>query len=149
MSVDKATYSDLLLSLTSKLSRMCGKVIEKPLEKQGVSLQEFRIIGLLIGEQGINQKTLAEMLFVKPATLSVAINKLEHKGFIKRTVSETDKRVNYLSLCEGLDFSESNALLFTVERQMHKGISQADIDTTRKTLNTMISNLKEGAGINE
>ena len=149
MSVDKAAYSELLLSLTSRLSRMCGKVLEKPLEKQGVSLQEFRITGLLIGEQGINQKTLAEMLFVKPATLSVAINKLERKGFIQRTVSETDKRVNYLSLCEGVDFSETNALLFAVERQMHQGISQGDIETTRNTLNKMISNLESGAGINQ
>jgi len=144
MSVDKATYSELVLSLTSKLARMCGRVIEKPLEKQGVSLQEFRITGLLIGEQGINQKTLADMLFVKPATLSVAINKLESKGIIKRTVSETDKRVNYLSLCEGLDLSESNALILAVESQMHSGISKADIDTTRKTLNAMISNLEGG-----
>jgi len=142
MSVDEKNYRDLVLSLSVKLSRVTGKVLERPLENEGISLQEFRIAGLLIGEESINQKTLAEMLFVQPATLSVAINKLEGKGIIKRTVSETDKRVNYLSLCEGLDFSNIDELLQGVESQMHIGISSDDVETTRVTLKKMISNLQ-------
>ncbi|PCJ47572.1 MAG: hypothetical protein COA99_00760 [Moraxellaceae bacterium] len=136
-------YNGLLISAVSKLARITGKAIEKPLERFGVSLQEFRITGLLMGEKPINQKELAKMLSVKPATLSVAVNKLEEKGVLERRVSAEDKRVNYLALCEGLDFSEIEGVLITAEKKMLTGISEKDIDTTRETLKKMILNLEE------
>jgi len=139
-------YSNLVLSLTSKLARMTGKAMEKPLEKLGVSLQEFRISGLLIGGDPVNQKDLARMLSVKPATLSVAINKLEEKGVLERKVSLEDKRVNYLSLCDGLDFSEVGQVLQTTESMLFKDVDPADIEVTRQTLIKMISNLEKRTG---
>jgi len=142
MSKTNPTYNNLVVSLTSKLARICAKAIERPLEKTGISLQEFKIIGLLIGEQNINQKALANKLLVKPATLSVAIDRLERKGTIQRNTSATDKRVNLLSLCKDVDLSEMNALLSNIEGKMLKGINQQDIDTTLKSLKKMIQNLE-------
>jgi DNA-binding MarR family transcriptional regulator len=136
-------YENLAISLTSKLYRLCGKAIEIPLEKAGISLQEFKITGLLVGEEKVNQKTLASKLMVKPATLSVAIDKLERKGFIQRTISEKDKRVNYLRLCDEVNLSEMSSLLFNAESQILRGISQQDHDITVKTLKAMIQNLEE------
>jgi len=143
MNIQSKTYDNLVVSLASRLVRLGAKAIEVPLEKAGISLQEFKITGLLVGEKRINQKTLASKLMVKPATLSVAIDKLERKGVLQRVPSDTDKRVNYLSLCDGIDLSEMNSLLFNVESQMLKGVSQNDLDATVKTLKEMIQNLEE------
>ena len=143
MKIDEKDYNNLVISLTSKLARICGKAIEIPLEKVGVTLQEFKIVGLLIGEKGVMQKTLAKKLMVRPSTLSVAIDKLESKGTIQRKISPEDKRINYLSLCNGIDLSEMNTLLFDTESQMLKGISPEEVEVTVKTLQLMIKNLEE------
>ena len=116
MNIQSKTYDNLVVSLASRLVRLGAKAIEVPLEKAGISLQEFKITGLLVGEKRINQKTLASKLMVKPATLSVAIDKLERKGVLQRVPSGKDKRVNYLSLCDGVDLSEMNTYLLEILR---------------------------------
>lgn len=134
-------YSNLMTSIISRLSRHTARYLEKRLEQQDVSLQEFRIAGLLIGEKDINQKTLAKKLSVQPATLSVAISKMEEKGTLVRKVSATDKRVNLLSLSDDADFSEIDALLEQIEKRALEGISSKDVAIAKKVLNQMTKNL--------
>lgn len=134
-------YSNLLISLVNKFARLSGQVLERELAPMGITLQEFKIIGLLIGEEGRSQKDLAKFLSVKPATLSVAVTKLEEKGIIKRTVASNDKRINLLSIEQNVDFSSANELLQKLEIKMQKGISKKDIETTKRVLSHIIENL--------
>ncbi len=135
-------YDELLLSKISKLSRLAPKVMEKPLSSIDISIQEFRIVGLLIGEEGISQKDLAKKLSVKPSTLSVAIRKLEGKGYIDREVSMADKRVNYLTLNDDVDLTEAINVVRDFEGELTIGITKKDVETTKKVLNKMLKNLE-------
>lgn len=134
-------YDDLLISKISRISRLIPQVMEKPLNSIDISMQEFRIVGLLIGEKGISQKDLASKLSVKPSTLSVAISKLEGKGYIDRKVSAEDKRINYLTLCEDIDLTEANKIVSDIEVALVGGISKKDIEITKRVLNRVLNNV--------
>ena len=135
-------YNTLVISLVSKLSRTIATMAERLLEPIDISLQEFRIVGLLIGETHTNQKDLAQKLSVKPSSLSVAISRLEEKGTLERTVSSTDKRVNYLTLNPDLDLAKMNNLVISMEDDLLKGISKKDLAITKRALLKMIENLE-------
>ena len=142
MKINTLDYNTLAISLVSKLSRTIATMAERLLEPIDISLQEFRIVGLLIGETHTNQKDLAQKLSVKPSSLSVAISKLEEKGTLERTVSSTDKRVNYLTLNPDLDLTEMNNLVISMEDDLLKGISKKDLGITKRALLKMIENLE-------
>jgi DNA-binding MarR family transcriptional regulator len=130
-----------IISRSSQLVRLGGKVLEKRLAPFGVSFQEFRIVGLLLGDEDITQKDLAEKLSVRAATLSVAISKLEARGIVKREASSSDKRVNYLRLTSNKLIAEMVEIVFNFEQEISRGVNTADLQTARKVLTLLIDNL--------
>jgi DNA-binding MarR family transcriptional regulator len=131
----------LIVSRSSQITRLAGKILEKNLRPIGITFQEFRIAGFLIGDDDITQKDLAEKLQVRPATLSVAISKMELRGIVKRVPSTSDKRINYLRLTPNSDMAQMHELLNDLEQEITRGISKRDLATTRKVLAQVIDNL--------
>lgn len=136
------TTDDLLLSRTGQFSRLVAQLIEQRLAVIGITYQEMRVAGLLMGETNMTQKELAAKLLVRPATLSVALSRLETAGLVKRVQSHTDKRVNYLKLVPSKKIAGVNALLKDVENTITQGISKTDLAKTRKVMGQLIQNLK-------
>jgi len=133
---------DLLLSRLGQTSRIMAQVIEHRLAPTGISYQEMRITGLLMGEDNITQKDLAEKLSVRAATLSVAVSKLEKQGLVKRVASKTDKRVNFLQLLPSKKIPQVDTLLTAIDEDMTHGISSKELEITSKVLTLMLHNLK-------
>lgn len=134
--------SRLIISRLAQFSRLSAKVIERSLVPLGITLQEMRIAGLLMGEKGITQKDLAEKLSVRAATLSVAITKLEKQGLIKRTVNSADKRVQFLSLKPSGKFDQVDQLLNDLETTACEGISRQDLAVTQTVITQLIKNIE-------
>jgi DNA-binding MarR family transcriptional regulator len=132
---------ELIISQSTQLVRRGSKILEKELLPKGITFQEFRIAGLLIDEEDITQKDLAEKLSVRPATLSVAISKLEDRGIVKREPSDLDKRANYLRLTPSSNFTEMTEILGAFEKKISLGISAKDLKTTRRVLGQLLDNL--------
>lgn len=131
-----------LLSRLSKVNRLFAQIIESKLAPMGISYQEMRIVGLLMGETRITQKVLAQKLSVRAATLSVAISKLETQGLVKRVPSKTDKRVNYLQLIPDMKITKVETLLTDLESEMTQGITTEDLHTTSRVLLHIIDKLQ-------
>ena len=131
----------LIISQSTQLVRRGSKILEKELSPKGITFQEFRIAGLLVDEEDITQKDLAEKLSVRPATLSVAISKLEERGVVRREPSNLDKRANYLRLTPSSNFTEMTEILGAFEKKISQGISAKDLKTTRKVLGQLLDNL--------
>jgi len=131
----------LLISRFGKINRLMGQVIERELLPLGISYQEMRIAGLLMGEEGLTQKALAEKLSVRAATLSVAISKLEAQGLVKRVPSQSDKRVNFLHLVPSKKITKVDKVLMSVEGGLVQGISNSDLNITAQVLTQIIENL--------
>lgn len=136
------TSSDSLVALINYIARMSGQCAESHLQKLGLTQQEFRILGCLVGETGISQKALAYKLSVKPPTLSVAIDKLEAKGYLHRQISPHDQRIKLLVLADNLDFSASNALLHDLDDILLKGIKKSEQKQLFHMLKRMADNLR-------
>lgn len=136
-----AKTHQLLLSRFGKINRMMAKIIENRLIPIGVTYQEMRIAGLLMGENGLTQKVLAEKLSVRPATLSVAISKLEAQGLVKREQSQTDKRVNFLHIIPNAKITKVDKILALLESDITQGIAKQDLQVTAQVLEKIIDNL--------
>ena len=131
----------LILSRASQLSRLVGQVMEKKLAPLGITYQEFRIAGLLMGDNDITQKDLANKLNVKAATLSIAISKLAERGLVRRVPSTTDKRVNYLQLVPSEKIESISQILLTLEQSISTDISDSELETAGKVLSKLSENL--------
>ena len=136
----------LLISRFGKINRLMVNIIERKLGVIGITYQEMRIAGLLMGEEDVTQKALAEKLSVKAATLSVAISKLEIQGLVKRVPSKTDKRVNFLHLIPGEKVAQVDELLTVFEADLIQGISKQDLRVTSQVLTQIIDNLQTHKG---
>ncbi len=137
-----ARFSRLTAPSISKLQRQLSSSLEVMLKPLNISLSEFRIIGLLMGEdKGLSQKELAQKLFISPPSVSVAMTKLEKKDWVERVQDMEDQRVKRIRLKSSVDFAEIDALLNKLESDLVCGISPADLETTKRVLNTMQDNL--------
>ena len=141
MSESSLTSSDSVLSLLQRIVRLAAQNAADDLKNMGLSLQEFRLLGCLVGETGLSQKDLATRLSVSPPTLSVAVKQLEEKGMLERIIDPKDKRSKLLKLPEDMDFSESNQLLRSVERLMVKGLANEELDQLQLLLRRVADNL--------
>lgn len=64
-------------------------------------LARERVLSALLGQdEGVRQKTLAELLGVAPSSISEFIDRLEAGGYIERTVDPADKRATLIGLTE-------------------------------------------------
>ncbi len=60
-------------------------------------------------EQGLTQGQLAELLFVTKGNITGLVKRLESRGLLERTSSESDRRVNYVTLTEeGRELAQSS-----------------------------------------
>ena len=141
MATNIAKSHQLLLSRFGKINRLMVKLIDNKITPIGITYQEMRIAGLLMGENTMTQKALAEKLSVRPATLSVAISKLEAQGLVKRVPSKTDKRVNFLYLIPNEYMTKVDILLAELEADMTRGIAKKDLQVTSQVLEQIIDNL--------
>ncbi len=132
----------LLVSLVTKISRLSMQLVEKELGALNLTMQEFRIMGLLLGEEGMPQVELARKLAVRPPTLTVAINRLVAKGYVKRVPSPHDRRVNLLSLPDDFDLAPSIALLQQAEKTLVKGLSSTEVMQLANGLGKVVVNLE-------
>jgi DNA-binding MarR family transcriptional regulator len=69
-----------------------------PLHKDGLSMPQFGLMTCVMREPGIRVQRVAEMLGVSTPTVSVAIRRMEHQGWLRRKHDPQDKRAARLYL---------------------------------------------------
>lgn len=87
---------------------------------------------------------LAEILRVHPATLSVALKRLEGRGLIERTPDPSDRRSVRLSLSPAgrwYDVPSDTTVESAIERAMSK-LPKASLEGARKVLQTLVAELE-------
>ena len=105
------------------------KLMGKLLKRYDVSPMQCRTLMYLHGTDGqVNQKTLERHLMVKPSTVNGIVDRLEEKGMVRRSVSESDGRCRLLSLTEeGRRFHDDfQDVLRQVNDRLERGFSQEE-----------------------
>lgn len=104
-----------------------------------------RILRLLSRHDGLTNAEIAEMLDIRPSSVSASIKQLETSQLIIRQVSETDKRVSTVHLTEkGRDMMDQ---LSTLNDQMGERIFSSLSGDEQAQLSELLTKLD--AGVNE
>ncbi|MEH6345421.1 MAG: MarR family transcriptional regulator [Bermanella sp.] len=137
-------FNSLILPSISKVQRLFSIILESKIRPLNLTLAEFRIVGLLMGEeQGFSQKQLAQKLSISSPSLSVSIASLEKKQWLQRINDEHDMRVKRVRIHPGADFAGIANLISLLEGQATKGISKKDLQITQKVLIKMMTNYQQ------
>lgn len=137
-----AAFSKLILPTISKVQRLLSIGLESEIKHHDLTLAEFRIVGLLMGEEkGYSQKELARKLGISAPSLSVSIANLEKKKWIERITDTQDLRIKRIRVAASADFAGIADVISALEEQATTGISQKDLITTQTVLNKIILNI--------
>jgi DNA-binding MarR family transcriptional regulator len=89
---------------SNRLSRVLTKMAEEEFKSTGLFPSQALAVMIINDNPGISQNDLSHELDIKPSTTSRFIDKLEHKGFVKREVK--GKSSFLYSTAEGLSLME-------------------------------------------
>lgn len=101
--LDKETYylkktKLLMLQIFNMVMKTEEAAIRETADSQNLSVAEMHTL-VAVGRRGAKtMSTIAGQLRINVSTLSIAINKLEKKGCVKRIRNEEDRRVVRISL---------------------------------------------------
>jgi MarR family transcriptional regulator for hemolysin len=84
--------------LLADTARLLRKRFDQRAREIGLTRAQWQVLAHLARNEGINQAGLAEILEIKPITLSRHLDKMEEAGWIVRRPDANDRRVRILSL---------------------------------------------------
>ncbi len=93
----KETQSETLTRLFDSIIHKQEKAVLSP-EFKDISGNDMRILAVIGTEKARSMSAVAKDLRVTVGTLTIAINSLVKKGYVKRVRSESDRRVVLISL---------------------------------------------------
>ncbi len=85
-----------------RLSSILTKVTDKFLVKYGITESQYKILELLASanKKGMTQVEISEKLLVNRSNITGLIDRLEKNGFVVRSSSQKDRRINIIKLKE-------------------------------------------------
>lgn len=138
------------LDLTSSLgvsvflaSKSQERLTELEMKKQlGLTPANWKVILALNMTNGLTQKELADKVFVDGSTLVPVLDKMEQNGLIERKPDPKDRRINRIFLTEKAESTVDSIILIILQlrKMIYHGISEEDLNLSKKTLDTIIQN---------
>ena len=118
---------------------------ERLLEKYDLKRGQAGILFVLEGHSNISQRELADLLSVKPPTITSGLKKMEKLGYIVRTPDQEDQRVLRLQNTEkGTACVEKiRETMKEMEQIMYRGLSREEVLLLRRLLMQIRDNFFE------
>lgn len=140
---EKARIGMLLWMLNNRLSARCNK----ELEEIDLTVSQSEIIIYLIHNEDreVNQRDIELEFKLMNPTVTGILNRLEKKGFVKRTKSISDRRYKKVELTEKGKKMKGEMLKKVIETKMKlfEGLSDEELNTFGNTLRVLIDNISE------
>ena len=133
--------------LLHDVARLLKKRLEQHSRRSGLTRSQWQILAYLAGNEGINQKGLAELLEIEPITLGRILDNLEMRSLIERHPHPTDRRTWLLHLVEAArpKLEEIRELGDVIRGEALAGVSEDDGQRLLQTLQAMKANLTEAS----
>jgi len=117
--------------------------LEAELAELGVTLAEFRLVGVLRREPGgLRQRELARRLGVRPPTVSAAVNRLTKSGLLEQSTDEADQRARLVRITRRAPIKSGADVLARLEARALASLSPRDRRMLDRLLANVLTNLR-------
>lgn len=130
-----------------KIFQIMEKNMNKKLEKIDLTNSQASIlIYLYKNKEIVNQRDIERKFELTNPTVNGILNRLENKGFIKRTISMKDARNKEIHLTEKSIslINEMRNEAKQLEKEMIAGISKEELNIFKEVLKKVFNNLQGG-----
>jgi len=129
--------------LMHEVARLMRAEFMRQVEHLGLTQAQWRALGNLARNQGIRQAQLAEILEIRPITLTRLIDRLQAAGLVERRADPDDRRAQRLFLTDAAEPLIRNlwAQAASVRKTAMAGLSAQQREQLIDTLVAMKSNL--------
>lgn len=142
----KLDLSDSLGSMIFLASKSMERAAEHELrQKLGLTSAQWKIILALNLFEGLNQKELADKIYVDTSTLVPIIDKMEKNGLIDRRPDPNDRRHNRLFLTKKSESTVDAIIeeILQLRKMVFKGLSKEEQESMRPLLKKIINNAEK------
>lgn len=141
----EAVPDDRLAHLIRDTARAFQRALQMRLVRHQVAFGHWTFLRILWESDGLTQKELSERAGVMEPTTFAAMQAMEALGYIERKRLPTNRKNIYVYLSQEGRALKNKLVPLAIEtnRLSTVGITQADLQTTRKVLLEMIENLAE------
>lgn len=139
----EAVPNDRMAHLVKDVTRVFLRSLQVRLETKGVQLGHWTFLRILWQRDGLTQRELSqEAGLVEPTTL-VALRVMENLGYITRERMEGNRKNIYVHLTPAGKALKRSLIPMAeeVNAMAMQGLSEADIEATRRALLVMLGNL--------
>lgn len=132
--------------LINDVSRLMRAWFDDRAQDFGLTRAQWRVLVHLAARQGINQRSLAEIVELDNVTLSRHIDRLERDGWLERRADPTDRRAWCLYLTDAAEptLEKMEALANQTQSDAMKGLSEAERTQLADMLIRIKSNITPG-----
>ena len=129
--------------LIGDVSRLLRKSFDRHARAIGLTRAQWRVLAHLSRNEGVKQSELADILEIKPITLSRLLERLGADDWVERRMDPTDKRARRLYLTDKARpiLSELRKVALAVRREALEGLPLADQDRLIEQLRLVKLNL--------
>lgn len=138
------SYANTLGHSVKRLYRLMELRFNEFLRPYGIARGQWYALYRIQRAGTITQRELQSILQVESATMTTIVDSLERKGWVCRTPSAADRRVNELRLTpQGRTrWQELPDPLTAIQRRMLEGLSGREEEIARRILDKAIRNLE-------
>lgn len=138
-------YKDNIARVVGVLNHKFMRKLNEKLQEDGlvISSEQFRLMTTLWENDGISQSEISKKIGRNRATTGKMLELLIAKGLIKRKEDANDRRIKVVCVTQKgkeLDKAAKNTAHKVISIAT-KGISNEEVETTKKILRKMITNL--------
>jgi DNA-binding MarR family transcriptional regulator len=126
-----------------RLGRLQFRVSHRELHDHGHYRGQYRLLRLIMENDGIIQRDLAEEMDMRPSSLTEILVRLEQMGLIRREPDEKDQRVVHVRLTDAgrTMAEEASGAAEGLMGEMFKGMTEEDISEMLRLTKKLEANL--------
>lgn len=140
-----AVSNDRLAHIVKDTTRAFVRALQSRLTDHAIPFGQWAFLRVLWEKDGLTQRQLSEEAGVMEPTTFAAVRAMEAQGFVERRRMPGNNKNNYVYLTER--GAELRFALIPLAQEVNKigvrGVSAADLATTKRVLLCIIANLAE------
>jgi MarR family transcriptional regulator, transcriptional regulator for hemolysin len=131
--------------LVNDVARMVRTIADARARDHGMTLAQWKLLVRLEQQPGMSQNELAALIEVEPITVGRLIDRLEHRGMVKRCPDPSDRRIWRLHLTEAAEpmLKEITKARAEINGILTAGLEEKDLEAAIDCLLQMKSNLSD------